>query len=182
MSIKPIKYTARFNRKNKLNKEGKAAIEIELSKDRRRFISTGIYIEPKHWNEEGGTITNNVEKKQKLQTFLNSLINIENAVTLKQGYCSVGDLITEIGKKTDVPNTFFDFAMDCFKNEVSLSQKRKDDIKRILTEFKDYTKDIKIKDISIKVLNEYKGHLETEGYHVNTIQHRFKIFKKYATR
>jgi len=49
-----------FNRKKRLNKEGKASIEvmIYLNRKKRIFRSTGIFIAPKFWDEK-----NNVLKK-----------------------------------------------------------------------------------------------------------------------
>lgn len=46
-------FTPVFNRKDKLNKHGKAPIEIRMYQNRkRRFISTGISVTPSQWDEK----------------------------------------------------------------------------------------------------------------------------------
>jgi hypothetical protein len=46
-------YFVVYNRKGKLNKQGKALIQMRVYFDRisSKFISTEIYVAPEHWNE-----------------------------------------------------------------------------------------------------------------------------------
>lgn len=48
-----------FNRKNRLNKDGKGLIQLRLTFDRSpRYFSTGIYVEPKYWDDKRGRVKN----------------------------------------------------------------------------------------------------------------------------
>ena len=48
-----VDYRFQFNRKNKLNKDGKGVIELVCYKNRiRKFISTKIWIFPNEWNDK----------------------------------------------------------------------------------------------------------------------------------
>lgn len=52
--MKKVKYKFVFNRKNTLNKDGKAIIQLRLTKgSTQKYISTGIYITPDCWDEKG---------------------------------------------------------------------------------------------------------------------------------
>ena len=44
-------YTPVYNRKNKLNKQGKALVQIQIYyKQERKWLSTNIYLAPKEWD------------------------------------------------------------------------------------------------------------------------------------
>lgn len=46
-----------YNRKKKLNKSGKALIQVEAYRNRKKvYISTGIYVNPKQWDNHHSRI------------------------------------------------------------------------------------------------------------------------------
>jgi integrase/recombinase XerD len=50
--MKKVKYKFVFNRKNRLNKEGKSLIQLRLTKySTQKYIGTGVYITPNCWDE-----------------------------------------------------------------------------------------------------------------------------------
>ena len=69
-NMRKVKYKFVFNRKNRLNKDGKAIIQLRLTKgSTQKYISTGIYITPNCWDG-----TSNVKRhpnKIEINKFLN---------------------------------------------------------------------------------------------------------------
>jgi len=48
-----VEYRFVFNRKNKLNKNGQALIQLETYLNgKRKYFSTGIYITPDQWDKK----------------------------------------------------------------------------------------------------------------------------------
>lgn len=57
--MKKIKYRAIYNRKSKLNKQGKALVQIEAYLSGKKcYISTHIYLSPDQWNKSKSIICN----------------------------------------------------------------------------------------------------------------------------
>lgn len=74
------RYTAVFNRKKHLNKQGKALLQIECYLNgRNKYFSTNIYIEPKDWNNKTRTIKTDYPNAIKLnKQILETLRDLEN--------------------------------------------------------------------------------------------------------
>jgi integrase len=74
------RYTAIFNRKNKVNKQGKALIQIECYLNgKKKYFSTQIYIEPKFWNEKTKNIKTDYPNAIKLnKQIAETLRDLEN--------------------------------------------------------------------------------------------------------
>jgi len=76
------KFNAIFNRKNTLNKEGKALIQIECYLNgKHKYFSTNIYVEPKDWNAKNRTIkkdfSNSIKLNKQIAETLRDLENFE---------------------------------------------------------------------------------------------------------
>ena len=62
-----ISYKVIFNRKKKLNKDGKALIQIECYLNgKRKYLSSGIKIEPIYWNNKNSIVKKTIPKVQNL--------------------------------------------------------------------------------------------------------------------
>ena len=68
-----VKYRFIFNRKDTLNKHGKALIQLRLTKgSTQKFVSTGIYVTPNCWdddNQEVKRAPNKIELNKYLSDF-----------------------------------------------------------------------------------------------------------------
>ncbi len=76
------KFNTVFNRKNTLNKEGKALIQIECYLNgKHKYFSTNIYVEPKDWNAKNRTIkkdfSNSIKLNKQIAETLRDLENFE---------------------------------------------------------------------------------------------------------
>ena len=74
------RYTVIFNRKKKLNKQGKALLQIECYLNgRKKYFSTNIYIEPKDWHIKTRFIKTDYPNAIKLnKQITETLRNLEN--------------------------------------------------------------------------------------------------------
>lgn len=74
------RYTAVYNRKKQLNKQGKALIQIECYLNgKNKYFSTQIYIEPNYWNNKTRTIKTDYPNAIKLnKQILETLRDLEN--------------------------------------------------------------------------------------------------------
>ena len=73
-----------YNRKKKLNKSGKALIQVEAYRNRKKvYISTGIYVNPKQWDNHHSRIIqhpHSEELNRMLACIIHSLHKKENAL------------------------------------------------------------------------------------------------------
>ena len=74
------RYTPVFNRKKKLNKLGKALIQIECYLNgKNKYFSTQIYVEPVYWNNKTRMIKTDYPNAIKLNKQIAETIrNLEN--------------------------------------------------------------------------------------------------------
>lgn len=74
------RYTPVFNRKNQLNTQGKALIQIECYLNgRNKYFSTQIYIEPNQWNNKTRSIKQEFPNAIKLnKQIAETMRNFEN--------------------------------------------------------------------------------------------------------
>ena len=80
--MQKTKFNTVYNRKNKLNKEGKALIQIECYLNgKHKYFSTNIYIEPNQWNNKTKTIKtdypNAIKLNKQVSETLRDLENFE---------------------------------------------------------------------------------------------------------
>lgn len=69
LTVKPV-----FNRKNKLNKQGKALVQIRFTFNKKSvFSSTGIYVKPRQWDDRRLRVKNHENQF----TFNNFLVKVE---------------------------------------------------------------------------------------------------------
>lgn len=71
-----VTFTPVFNRKGKLNDQGKASIEIVAYQNRvRKYITTGIFVTPSEWNNKKREIEKKHPQANMLNFQIKSLIN-----------------------------------------------------------------------------------------------------------
>ncbi|MBO0951586.1 site-specific integrase [Fibrella forsythiae] len=75
-----VSYKLVFNRKNKLNSEGKALVQIEVYQKNcpRRYFSTDVRITPQEWNPKSREIKNNTQANRQIMQRLMELKNFES--------------------------------------------------------------------------------------------------------
>ena len=177
------KYDLIFNRKNKLNQQGKAVVQVRAYCNREtRFFSTNIYIAPNEWNTKKMEIRNHILNTKAMQ-FMNGLHSFEIKQRDKTGTFSLADLdlfTTPTPTPTAAPRqTFTDF----YKTELGkerLSAQPSWRMRRrsleLITEFQPV---IELAEIDFKLVRNLEFFLESKKLHTNTIGKHLKHLRRY---
>ncbi|MCO5268517.1 MAG: site-specific integrase [Brumimicrobium sp.] len=159
-----------FNRKKKLNTQKMAVIEVEVYVSRNlRFIkSTGIYLEPKYWDENKSRIKNNHPQAPELNY---RLINFKNELERQyiSEYYPYGYFKAEKKKR---------FFYEYFENEVMFIHNENLSVgtKRIYTRTLKYLKkfrpiDFPIEEVDIAFLQSFNLYLTKQKGLANNGRH-----------
>jgi integrase len=186
------RYTAIYNRKNQLNKQGKALIQIECYLNgRNKYFSTQIYIEPNYWNNKTRTIKTdypnaiklNKQIAEKLRDFENFELDKINA-----GKPFNLEMLNDLLNGNDV-KTFTEFMELEIKNSSILSKTRKTH-ETTLGRLKEFKKVIYFEDITFEFLHDFEAflrkvnitykNLPPKKLGQNTIYKYFKNLKTYV--
>jgi len=129
--LKKIKYSVVYNRKGQTNRNESALVQIRAYQNaKNRYFSTGIYIEPEHWDERnkrvGPSHPNSSVFNNNIQTLLHRLEDFETKGINRFGFFPV-DRLQEFLKKDllqDYPN-FTVFFLHHLKTESMKPNTRK---------------------------------------------------------
>lgn len=177
-----INYKLVYNRKNRLQKNGTALIQIECYQNGKRFfISTGIYIIPKLWDAKNFKIKSDHPNSNKLNKQISDKIaSLENAELdfLNKGKKFTLDHLREFNAGNIALN-FTDFMKsEIEKNKVTeVTKKGHRRTLDVLTEFK---KSVEFSDINLGFLSDFERFLYKKGFSVNTVYKYFKNIKSYV--
>ncbi len=172
-------------RNDVINKKGEAPINFFVIKDRKLTkVSTGILIDPKHWDDKNKRIKAGQKNSARLNSFLtNKFAELQDKVyeheTISKSL-TTRQLKEKIYGKT--PADFFGFT-----NEVIEKYKRENKIatydksRSIIKKLKDYLgeKTIDFQDITPDFLEKYESYLRTELKNkTNSIHKDLKFLRK----
>lgn len=178
-----VQYKVVFNRKNELNKEGKALIQIRAYHDgQNKYFSTGIYIPPNEWNDK------KMQPKDpililKVEQLLVGLKGREFEVRNKRKTFSLADFDSfgqpiEAIKPTQI--SFTQFYEQQIEAERTLAQPSWRMRRRSLEVFIEFRKDILFTDVDFKMLHKFEQFLGGKGFQQNTIHKHQKHLRKYV--
>ena len=178
-----ITYKIVFNRKKKLNKEGKALIQIECYLNgKRKYLSTGIKIDPMYWNKTHRIVRKNhptsVELNRIISRQIREIENLEFKVFEKNGDITLSDIDKDknAGSKDD---DFLKFCFDSLESNTALRKSSRIQHKTILNRICNYNGQISFRDINYSFVEGFDYYLRKEGLHQNTIANQHKILKAY---
>ncbi len=173
-----------FNRKNQLNKEGKALIQIcAYHLGKRKYFSTDIYIKPKEWDIKRGKINNYHSDHNELNDELDSQItHIKEVIKHKK---EKGEQIT-LSKVSDVKeykiySSLYDFMEDEIEKSI-LQESTKKTHRRTLLVLREFKKELNFNDIDVTFLINFERYLYNQNYAVNTVYKYFKNIRTYVNR
>ena len=183
INMSKISYKVVFNRKNKLNKEGKALIQIECYLNgKRKYLSTGIKIKPAYWNNIHRIVKNNhrasIELNRIIIQQIRKIEDLEFKIFEKNGAVS----LTDIDENKSIENkndNFLKFCFDSLDSNTSLKKSSKTQHRTILKRLYDYKEQITFRDINYSFVEGYDYYLRKEGLHQNTIANQHKTLKSY---
>ncbi|MBI9052345.1 MAG: site-specific integrase [Bacteroidales bacterium] len=184
--MKLVKTKLVFNRRGKLNKDNKAALEIEVYQSGantfRKYINTGVFVKGIEWNDDKKIINSKNSNAIQYNKILSDLChNIESyafELHIKNDILTLEKLETFLkGKQINV-NSFISF----YKNEIDPNMKRgtrkeHEYTYNLLTEFKT---DILFSEININLIKEFDRFLKTtKGLKRNTIAKHHQHIKRF---
>ncbi len=185
-----IRYSLVFNRKDQLNSYGQALIQIRAYQDKKsRYFSTGIYIEPKYWDQRNKKIKHNhptqfvynkqiLQQMQEMEAFEIKMINQLGSFPI--------DRIEEYKSHSsyDQTQSFLTF----FEDELSKSSMKPGALKMYkltLRKWQEFKKNIFFQDLSYKLVVGFDRYLRQQGLSLNTIKkhhNRTHTYIKHAIR
>ena len=183
--MKKITYKVVFNRKNKLNTEGKGLIQIECYLDRKRkYISTGIKIEPLYWNRKLNLIKSNHPESIKLNKLVNQQIraieDFEFVQLDKNGAFSLEEINGLRHKSHSENNSFIEFFRNNIKSNTAISKSTKSHHRVVLKKLEEFESGIIFSDINYELIKRFDDFLRSQTeLHVNSIANHHKTIKAY---
>jgi integrase len=180
------KFNTVFNRKNKLNPQGKGLIQIECYLNgRKKYFSTNIYIEPKDWHYKTRTIktdfANGIKLNKQISETLRNLENFELDLINQNKPFSLSMLDDFFKPKQKV--NFTDFIENEIKNG-NYNKATKNNQSSTLKRLKQFKNDIDFNEITFEFLHDFnrfceKQTLSFDGKSTKTLQHN-TIYKYFS--
>ena len=179
--MKKIFYRLVYNRKNHLNSQGTALLQVEAYLDKRKiYFSTHVYLRPEQWDSKRKIVKchpNAEELNYMLREYIIKLEQKELAMW-KEGY---GISLEALKEKHEIkPNKCFqEFIKEDIKHsrtKVSTKKNRETTL-FLLSKFKEK---IKIKEITPQLIYDFEQFLSEKGYCQNTIAKHMKHFRAFV--
>lgn len=178
-----ISFTPEYNRKNRLNEQGTAPLEIKIYQQKhRKYISTGIHLKPDQWDKKNKKIKKHPEAQTlniKLADKINQLRDIERKQILKGKEFSLS-LIDDF-RMGIRDGSFSEFMKAQIENSTDLQPSSKQthlNTVNKLVAFKNNL-DVSFSDINYSFVDRFINSLRNRGYSQNTVLKEVKHLKKY---
>ena len=127
--MEKIRYRLVFNRKNELNKNGMALVQVEATLNKRKiYMTTNVYLRPEWWNKDKKLVVNHPQAEGlnlMLWQFILDLQNVEIEMW-KRGVTPTLAMIKSCGK--EVPDITFKAFSKKIINESDRSEKTKENL------------------------------------------------------
>lgn len=177
-------FTSVFNRKDKLNKQGKAPIEIRMYQNRkRRYISTGIYITPSQWDEKRLEINKKRNDFELLNYQIQQLISKYEKAQVEHSIKGKSFSINTLENKKEalLNGSFIEFVRDEIKSNQTLSPKTKVSHTNTINKLLGFTKseDIKFEEVNYTFVDNFLNYLRKQKQAINTVHKQHKTLRKY---
>ena len=179
--MKKVIFNLVFNRKKRLNSEGKALIQVEAYQNRQKmYFSTNVYVRPNQWDQKRRRVKNHpnmFELNQYLDCFILRLERVELELLQSGHPFSLKQLREKEGES--LPPSFISF----MRKEIELSHLKESTRKNhlstvnVLVQFRSR---MTFDDLTFDFLCGFERYLLTRHYHWNTIAKHMKHIKKYV--
>ena len=177
--MEKVIYNLVFNRKKRLNAEGKALIQVEAYLNRqKKYFSTKIYVKPSQWDSKRKAVRNHPnmdELNQYIEGYISYLERIELDIVQRGRPFSLNYL----REKGDYDSSSF---VSFMKNEIEHSNLRISTLKNHLSTLQvliQYQSDVAFDDLTFNFLLNFERFLLEHQYHRNTIAKHMKHLKRY---
>lgn len=170
--MEKIRYRLVYNRKNQLNKQGTALVQVEASLNQRKiYFKTNIYLRPEHWDKQIAQVCNHPQANDlnsMLFEFILHLQGIELSLWKRGIQPTLALLRDAIKKNTPVNVTFPIFAKEYVKHS-DRHQSTKDNLITTINVLQEFRPGLDFKDITYSFLKDFETYLREKGNGVNTV-------------
>ena len=179
--MRKICYQPVYNRKKKLNAQGKALLQIEAYLEKRKiYFSTHIYLSPEQWDNKRKLICKHPHAEAlnyQVKEFLIQLESKELSLWKEGKVITLERLKEEFGIKKD--KSFLDFVLKDITDS-SYKESTKQNLLStyaLLTKFKD---NINFKELTTEFVFEFERFLFGSNLQTNTVAKHMKHFKTFV--
>lgn len=180
--MEKIIYNLVFNRKKALNKKGMALVQVEAYlKRKKKYFSTKVYLKPEQWEPKKRIVKNhpNAEALNRMLYEYMAEIEKKELGLWQQGKSINLEVLKSSLSSTQEDDTSF---LSFYRKEVETAS-LKDSTKRnhlsTLELLRSYKKDVSFPDLTFEFISSFDHHLQSKGYHVNTIAKHMKHLKRH---
>lgn len=170
--MQKIRYRLVYNRKNTLNKQGTALVQVEAKLNQRNiYLTTNLYLRPVHWSKDSAQVINHpqaVELNAMLFEFLIHLQGIELGFWKRGIQPTLALLRDAVHKKAPATITFPAFA----RSAINSSDKRDSTKENLLTtvgQLEQFRPGLDFADLTYTMLKDFESWLREQGKGVNTV-------------
>lgn len=164
--MEKIRYRLVYNRKNHLNKQGTALVQVEASLNQRKvYFKTNVYLRPEHWDKQIAQVCNHPQANDlnsMLFEFILYLQGIELSLWKRGIQPTLALLRDAIKKNTPVNVTFPIFAKEYVKHS-DRRQSTKDNLITTINVLQEFRPGLDFKDITYTFLKDFETYLREKG-------------------
>ena len=170
--MKKIRYRLVYNRKNRLNKQGTALVQVEASLNQRKvYFKTNIYLRPEHWDKRTAQVCNHPQATELNAMLFEFIIHIQGIELgfWKRGIQPTLALLRDsVKKKTPTTITFPAFA----RSSIETSDKRpntKGNLLSTVNQLELFRPGVDFADLTYTFVKDFDVWLREQGKGINTV-------------
>lgn len=170
--MQKIRYRLVYNRKNQLNHQGTALVQVEAKLNQRNiYLTTNVYLQPVHWDKSTAQVINHpqaIELNAMLFEFIIHLQAIELSFWKRGIQPTLALLRDAVRKKEPATITFLAFA----RASIESSDKRpntKGNLLSTVTQLEQFRPGLDFADLTYTMLKDFESWLREHGKGVNTV-------------
>ena len=179
--MRKISYRPIYNRKNQLNTQGKALLQIEAYLERRKvYFSTHIYLTPEQWDNKKKLIKlhpNAEALNYKVREFIFALEEKELSIWRDGRTITLQSLKDEFQSKTS--KSFLSF----IKEDIESSQSKESTKRNRMTTYwllSKFRSHIEFKELTPRLVYDFEKFLFDNHFKTNTVAKHMKHFKAFV--
>ena len=179
--MRKIYYQPIYNRKKKLNAQGKALLQVEAYLEKRKiYFSTHIYLSPEQWDNKRKLICKHPHAEElnyQVKEFLIQLESKELSLWKEGKVITLERLKEEFGFKKD--KSFLDFILKDITDSPYKQSTKQNLLSTyaLLTKFKD---NINFKELTTEFVFDFERFLFGSNLQTNTVAKHMKHFKTFV--
>ena len=176
---KLIRYRLVYNRKHKQNRDGKALIQIECLKDRRRtYFSTNVYLSPTEW--DGCHVINHPLADQLNKFLFGRLIELQRIEFefIQRGKYPTLKMLREAMERHATPSASLrDFMQSVIDDDSSRCKSTKASYHYLVNDIENEFGMLTIADITYDLIIRYRESMRKKELSENTVKGRLKALR-----